>query len=73
MRNGPFHRRFLDGYYPMKVTMDVELPEGQLSFGAITPQEQEGFSVDHNSKSMQVEALFVGELNIEVYFDGSGS
>jgi hypothetical protein len=71
MRNGPFHRRFLDGYYPMRVTMDVQLPEGELSFGAIQPVEQEGFSVEHNDQSMQVDALFVGELNIEVYFDGT--
>ncbi|WP_455376720.1 hypothetical protein [Kaarinaea lacus] len=71
MRNGPFHRRFLDGYYPMRVTMDVQLPEGELSFGAIQPMEQEGFSVEHNKQSMQVDALFVGELNIEVYFDGA--
>lgn len=69
MRNGPFHRRFLDGYYPMHVTMDVQLPEGELSFGAIQPAEQEGFKVEHDSHSMQVDALFVGELNIEVYFD----
>jgi hypothetical protein len=72
MRNGPFHRRFLDGYYPMRVTMDVTLPEGELTFGMITPVEQEGFRVDHDSKSMQVDALFVGKLNIEVYFDGVG-
>lgn len=71
MRNGPFHRRFLDGYYPMRVTMDVDLPEGKLSFGAIEPAEQAGFSVDHDNEGMRVEALFVGELNIEVYFDGS--
>jgi len=32
MYNGPFHRRFLDGYYPMRVTMDVSLPIGELSF-----------------------------------------
>ncbi|WP_455365871.1 hypothetical protein [Kaarinaea lacus] len=69
MRNGPFHRRFLDGYYPMRVTMDVTLPKGELSFGAITPVEQEGFSVHHKLGSMTVDALFVGELNIEVYFD----
>ena len=73
MRNGPFHRRFLDGYYPMRVTMDVSLPEGELRFGMITPVEQEGFSVDHDNSSMQVDALFVGELNIEVYFDGADS
>jgi hypothetical protein len=69
MRNGPFLRRFLDGYYPMRVTMDVALPPGELSFGAITPQEQAGFTVSHDEASMQVEALFVGLLEIEVYFD----
>jgi len=73
MRNGPFHRRFLDGYYPMHVTMDVKLPEGQLSYGAITPVEQAGFRVDHDSKSIKVDALFVGELNVEVYLDGADS
>ena len=73
MHNGPFHRRFLDGYYPMRVTMDVELPRDQLKFGAITPMEQEGFKVDYDKNSMQVDALFVGELNIEVHFDGKDS
>jgi hypothetical protein len=71
MRNGPFHRRFLDGYYPMRVTMDVELPEGELSFGAIEPVEQVGFKVDHNNQGMRVDALFVGQLNIEIYFDSA--
>ena len=42
-----------------------------LSFGAIEPVEQDGFSVDHDNNGMRVEALFVGELNIEVYFDGA--
>jgi len=71
LRNGPFHRRFLDGYYPMRVTMDVELPKGKLSFGAIEPVEQAGFSVDHDKQGMRVDALFVGQLSIEVYFDGA--
>ena len=73
MYNGPFHRRFLDGYYPMRVTMDVTLPKGQLSFGAVNPIEQTGFSVIHDKQTMQIDALFVGELNIEVYFDEADS
>lgn len=73
MHNGPFHRRFLDGYYPMRVTMDVTIPKGKLSFGAIYPMEQKGFSVDHDKQSVQVDALFVGELNIEVFFDEAES
>ncbi len=73
MHNGPFHRRFLDGYYPMRVTMDVTLPKGELAFGAINPMEQKGFSVSHDKQGMQIDALFVGELNIEVYFDEAES
>lgn len=68
MRNGPFLRKFLDGYYPMRVTMDITLPGDQLSFESITPHAQDGFQVTHSKNKMQVDALFVGELTIEVYF-----
>lgn len=68
MRNGPFLRKFLDGYYPMRVTMDVTFPEGKLSFEAINPQAQNGFHVRYQQNKMNIEALFVGELEIEIYF-----
>jgi hypothetical protein len=68
MRNGPFLRKFLDGYYPMEVTMNVSFPENRLSFEAITPQAQSGFKVRYNNNNMKIDALFVGELEIEVYF-----
>lgn len=68
MYNGPFLRKFLDGYYPLRVTMDVNLPGDKLSFEAINPQAQAGFRVSHSHNTMQVDALFVGELSIEVMF-----
>lgn len=68
MRNGPFLRKFLDGYYPMEVTMDVTFPENNLSFEAINPQQQSGFDVQYGRNKMNINALFVGELEIEVYF-----
>jgi hypothetical protein len=68
MRNGPFLRKFLDGYYPMRVIMDVSFPKGKLSFEAINPQAQNGFAVQYEENKMNIEALFVGELEIEVYF-----
>jgi hypothetical protein len=68
MRNGPFLRKFLDGYYPMRMTMDVRFPKGKLSFEAINPQAQNGFSVQYEDSSMNIDALFVGELEIEIYF-----
>lgn len=69
MMNGPFLLKFLDGYYPMHVTMDVKLPGDKITFEAIQPQEQAGFRVSHSRNHMEVDALFVGELNIEVFFD----
>lgn len=69
MRNGPFLRKYLDGYYPMRVTMDVDLPADQLSFEAIMPPAQDGFQVTHSANHMKIDALFVGELSVEVYFD----
>ena len=68
MHNGPFLRKFLDGYYPMRVTMDVTFPEGKLSFEAINPQAQNGFDVRYEENKMNIKALFVGELEIEIYF-----
>jgi hypothetical protein len=68
MRNGPFLRKFLDGYYPMRVTMDVTFPQGKLSFEAINPQVQSGFNVRYADNTMNIDALFVGELEIEIYF-----
>ena len=68
MISGPYHRRFLDGYYPMHVTLEIDMPSDKLAFEDITPQEQEGFDVSHESGHMKVDALFEGELSVEVYF-----
>ena len=67
MRNGPFLRKFLDGYYPMHVTMDVRLPYDYLQYEDIQPQEQAGLKVFSTIDGMFIDALFVGELTIEVY------
>ena len=45
LKNGPFMRRFLDGYYPMHVTIEVEMPPGCLQLLWITPPQQDGFQV----------------------------
>ena len=73
MHNGPFLRKFLDGYYPMRVTMDVSLPSEYLAYEGTYPLTQEGFKVTSDSTGMQVDALFVGELSIEVMFSEVGS
>jgi hypothetical protein len=66
IRNRPFMRRFLDGFYPMRVSLDVRLPPGRLRFAGIAPPEQEGFNVSHDEHRVRVDALFEGRLHTEI-------
>jgi hypothetical protein len=68
LRNGPFHRRFLDGYFPMHVSMDVRLPSTLLRYIGISPESQPGFKVDLNDERVSIDAWFAGTLNIEMHF-----
>lgn len=68
LHSGPFMRRFLDGYYPMKVTLDVAVDSKRLRFYRMTPEKQDGFSVSHSDKSVHFDALFEGRLRTEIMF-----
>jgi len=61
LRNGPYMRRFLDGYYPMRVSQRIEYPP-QLQADSILPPPQEGFRVARESGLIQVETVFEGRL-----------
>ena len=68
LANGPYMRRFLDGYYPMRVSMDVKLETGRLAYLDIVPQPQTGFEVQQNGKALSYEARFEGELRTLIRF-----
>ncbi len=61
LSNGPFMRRFLDGYFPMRVSMDLRLPS-DLKFISILPKQQKGFRVNHTKKGVHFDAWFEGKL-----------
>lgn len=67
MQNGPFMRRFLDGYFPMRVSIDIKLP-ANLSFIAIEPVEQKGFSVIKKKQHLHLDAWFEGRLVTRIRF-----
>jgi len=69
LRNGPFMRRFLDGYYPMHVSMDIEVPRDYLRFLDIRPRRQNGFKVDETAEGLYVDTWFEGKLYTEVRFE----
>lgn len=68
LHNGPYMRRFLDGYYPMRVTMTVRYPCDQLRFVGSKPEPQPGFTVRDADGRVDVEAWFEGRLNTELRF-----
>ncbi len=68
--HGPFMRKFLDGYYPMHVSMDVQLPK-QLRFVSILPSNQQGFKVWQSSNSVHFDTWFEGKLLTEFIFEST--
>ncbi|MEA2079250.1 MAG: hypothetical protein U9P00_05220 [Pseudomonadota bacterium] len=68
LRNGPFHRRFLDGYFPLHVSMDVQFPSTLLHYIDVSPEAQSGFEVDVKDEHVYIDSWFAGMLSIEVHF-----
>lgn len=68
LRNGPFMRRFLDGYYPMHVSMQVSFTGTGLQLASISPISQQGFRIWKNPEQISYEAWFEGRLKTELRF-----
>lgn len=67
--NGPFMRRFLDGYYPMRVSERIQLADSGLRFAGIAPAHQPGFEVEVDAHSIRFDAWFEGRLLTEVLLE----
>lgn len=68
LQNGPYLRRFLDGYYPMRVSLRVDYPAALLGVVDVSPPAQPGLTVDEHPGSVQLEALFEGALTTLIQF-----
>ena len=70
LRNGPFMRRFLDGYYPMRVRLDVRWPGQALRLISVSPQPQPqpGFRLQREDDNLSIETLFEGKLTTTLVF-----
>lgn len=62
LRNGPYMRRFLDGYYPMRVALAIDYPADLLQLVGQSPASQPGFNVSRDGASLSVDATFEGRL-----------
>lgn len=72
LRNGPFHRKYLDGYYPMHVSLEINYPENLLRYESSVPKTQPGFHVKQSNNALTIDALFEGELRTEIHFSRIG-
>lgn len=70
LRNGPFQRRFLDGYFPMQVTLTVSYPDELLSLQQVSPAAANGFEVQAEPGRIHINTWFEGKLMIELAFSG---
>lgn len=69
MRNGPYMRRFLDGYYPIHVNLNVDYPCELMRFIKTKNSLQSGFAVKTESCSVIIDSLFEGKLYTELLFE----
>jgi hypothetical protein len=67
--NGPYMRRFLDGYYPMRVTLNIAYPSDLLRLIDVSPPVQPGLELAEQSGAIRIDALFEGELNTLIQFE----
>lgn len=64
---GPYHRKFLDGYYPYHLNLTVHY-DPALEFKYSLPKSQAGFEVKQQSNSLSIDTLFEGRLKTEFRF-----
>ena len=65
--NGPYHRKFFDGYYPYHLTLDIRFTPG-LKYLSSRPLSRQYFPVLFTPGKLYVDTWFKGMLNTEFQF-----
>lgn len=68
LKNGPFMRKFLDGFYPLHLSMQVKYDNVGLRFLRTSPPPQEGFVVQQQNREVNLDTWFEGKLITEIHF-----
>ena len=66
--NGPYHRKFFDGYFPYHLTLNIQY-DPNLNYHYSIPKKQTGFSVKQNLHTLKIKTLFEGRLKTEFRFN----
>jgi len=70
LANGPYQRRFLDGYYPMRVSIDIQYPEKLLRFNNAMPANISQRVKTDKSGTLVLDIYFEGKLSMKFNFNG---
>lgn len=65
--NGPYHRKFFDGYYPYHLTLDIRFDQS-LEYLNSSPVEKKHFTIAKGKNNLLVDTWFQGRLNTEFRF-----
>lgn len=68
LTQGPFERRFLDGYYPFHVLLNIVFPTEAVQFVRSNPEPAPGFAVKQEGSSVVIDTWFEGRLITEIFF-----
>lgn len=68
LTNGPYMRKFLDGFYPLRVSIDIFHADTSLQLVRHTPTEQDGLKVERKDHSLHIDTVFEGQLVTEFHF-----
>lgn len=69
LTNGPYMRKFLDGYYPMRVTLEIDYPPQTLQLIDVAPHPQPGVKLDAARGVIRLDTLFEGEMRSLIQFE----
>jgi len=69
LRNGPYMRKFLDGYYPLRLELTVDYPANLIRYTHSVPEQQEGFDVFNGEGLIRINTLFEGRLMTNLFFE----
>lgn len=68
IERGPFMRKFLDGYYPLHVELNINWAGLPLEVSEVVPTPQTGVDMVVNGQSLKLGYWFRGELRPQVHF-----
>lgn len=68
LKIGPFYYRYLDGYFPMQLELDIDYRDSNLRLLDISPDSGAGISIAKMPRGVRFESLFQGTLWVILTF-----